>query len=295
MVLSAIENAEVAVLHQLPLPHVIYGDGPPRRFGGGDAHLNKVKVFDIRESNERKMHASIVEFGANYLREEEVASRDVLEIGSRNVNGSLRPQIEEYGPERYLGIDFVRGPMVDVVARAEDVVDIFGEERFDVVVCTEVMEHVKNWRTVVRNIKRVCKPGGIILLTTRSKGFPYHAHPHDYWRYELEDVRNIFSDCDILELADDPQAPGVFAKIRRPEGLEQISLADYELHSIIAGHRKREFERRDYRTLHFRRTYAVQRTRDRVDTLLQHPKFVSFLKSTGLYDKLQVLYRAVFT
>src|SRR5439155_1082768 len=42
----------------------------------------------------------------------------------------------------------------------------FPDETYDLVVCSEVVEHVESWRSVLDNIARVLKPGGLLLLTT---------------------------------------------------------------------------------------------------------------------------------
>jgi SAM-dependent methyltransferase len=42
----------------------------------------------------------------------------------------------------------------------------FGENRFDVVTCIEVIEHVENPRHLLRNARRLLSPGGILLMTT---------------------------------------------------------------------------------------------------------------------------------
>ena len=42
----------------------------------------------------------------------------------------------------------------------------FRDETYDAVVCSEVLEHVEPWRDVVANIRRVLKPGGLLVLTT---------------------------------------------------------------------------------------------------------------------------------
>jgi hypothetical protein len=67
----------------------------------------------------------------------------VLEVGSKFVNGSVRPLIERFcKPREYIGVDIEPGKYVDVVLPAERLVDYFGPESFDVVVSTEVVEHV---------------------------------------------------------------------------------------------------------------------------------------------------------
>lgn len=41
-------------------------------------------------------------------------------------------------------------------------------KKYDVVVCSEVIEHVKNWRLLLNNLKEFLKPDGIIILSTQS-------------------------------------------------------------------------------------------------------------------------------
>ncbi|MEZ0346378.1 MAG: hypothetical protein ABWK01_07495, partial [Infirmifilum sp.] len=63
---------------------------------------------------------------------------------------------------------------------------------------------------------------GIIYITTRSRGFPYHAYPHDYWRYEVYDMREIFGDFEIVKLARDWLEPGVYLKARKPAASQGV-------------------------------------------------------------------------
>lgn len=120
---------------------------------------------------------------------------------------------------------------------AEKILDRFGPEPFDVVISTELLEHVVDWRLVVRNMKEVLKHGGCIYITSRSKGFGYHAYPYDFWRYEVEDIRRIFADFEIVVLKKDHEAPGVFLKARKPENYAPIDLSDIALYSIVLGRR----------------------------------------------------------
>lgn len=186
---------------------------------------------------------------------DEVAGKKVIEVGSYNVNGSLRPIIENWGSAGYIGVDRVKGPGVDKVCRVEDIVDEFGRESFDIVIATELLEHVLDWRKAISNLKRICRPGGIIIITTRSCGFGYHAHPFDFWRYEVSDMKEIFSDFKILSLQKDPQDPGVFLKAGKPLNFQERDLSLYQLYSIIGNRRVREIEKRDYRSLHYLKLY----------------------------------------
>jgi SAM-dependent methyltransferase len=195
-------------------------------------------------------------FGIRHLTPDEVRGTRVIEIGSRDVNGSLRPLIMSWGkPAEYVGVDIVEGPGVDIICTAEDLVDRFGKESFDLVISTEMLEHVRDWRKVVSNMKNLCRPGGTILVTTRSIGFPYHGYPYDYWRFQDEDMRNVFGDCRISTIENDPLAPGVFLKARKTGNFRENDLSAYCLYSIVARKKVRDLSERELRT--FRLRYRV--------------------------------------
>lgn len=205
--------------------------------------------------------ASCIIFGATNLAREEIEGRKVIEVGSCDVNGSLRPIVELWKPASYIGVDSQAGPGVDVVWGAETLIDVFGKESFDVVISTELLEHVREWRRAISSIKGVCRSNGIFVITTRSLGFHYHGYPYDFWRYGLADMEHIFSDCVIEKLEKDRLAPGVFMRAKKPKDFVEKDLADYALHSIVVNRRVREidekslqdFQRRYRRRQFFRR------------------------------------------
>ncbi len=177
---------------------------------------------------------SCLEFGASHLAPDEVCGKRVLEVGARDVNGSLRSLLESMNPDRYLGVDIEGGAGVDELCDIGNLADRYGEVTYDVVVCTEVVEHVREWRKAVSNLKRVLRAGGVLLLTTRSRGFHRHSWPHDWWRYEVADMRAIFADMEIDALEPDPQLPGVFIKARKPvKDWQEADLAGVRLYSMI--------------------------------------------------------------
>lgn len=167
------------------------------------------------------------------VRPEEVAGKSVLESGARDVNGSVRPIFEKLGCASYVGTDIEVGPRVDRLCDAVNLIDTFGAKSFDVVVSTEMLEHVPHWRAVVHNFKQVLKPGGTLFITTRSLGFGFHGYPHDYWRYECADMELIFSDMENVIVQSDPYEPGVFVKATKPlKRFREKDLSAYELYSI---------------------------------------------------------------
>jgi SAM-dependent methyltransferase len=106
---------------------------------------------------------AVIEFFIECVKKEEFEGKRVLEVGSKYVNGSVRPFIERFcSPKEYLGVDIEPGKFVDLILPAEKLVEYFGPESFDVVIATELLEHVQNWRLVVGNLKSVLKRGGYI-------------------------------------------------------------------------------------------------------------------------------------
>ena len=181
--------------------------------------------------------ATCVDFVRRHLRVEDVESREVLEVGALNVNGSVRPLVCGLRPRSYIGIDLQAGPGVDQICDATQLVPRFGPDSFDLLISTELLEHVRDWQGVVTQFKEVLRPGGLLLITTRSRGFPYHGFPDDFWRYERSDLQIIFSDfeCEVIE--SDPLEPGVFLKARKPNEFVMSNPGSHALFSIITRRR----------------------------------------------------------
>ena len=84
----------------------------------------------------------------------------VLEIGSLNINGSIRPFFEKC---TYVGVDLGEGADVDVVARGEDLT--YEDGAFDVVASCECFEHNPDWVATFANMHRMVKPSGLIVMS----------------------------------------------------------------------------------------------------------------------------------
>lgn len=135
----------------------------------------------------------------------------VVELGSYDVNGSVR---HLFGPD-YLGIDMRPGPGVDRVAQVWDTG--VSPASVDVVVSTEMLEHCERPQDAFDEIHRILKPGGCLLLTTRSPGYPPHDYPSDYYRFTVIDLQEWFAYAGVLWLdaSEDPEAPGAFCYGRK--------------------------------------------------------------------------------
>lgn len=92
-------------------------------------------------------------------------------------------------------IDSARNP--DVLASIYELP--FEDSSFDVVLCTEVYEHLENPTKATAELKRILKPDGKLILTTRFI-FPIHDAPNDYFRYTKYGLRKIFADWEIISI-----------------------------------------------------------------------------------------------
>jgi len=107
---------------------------------------------------------SVFEFFIENVMVEEIKGKRVLEVGSKYVNGSIRPFIERFlHPGEYTGVDIEPGRYVDIILPAEKLLEYFGANRFDVVISVDALEHIRNWRVAITNMKGVLKPEGYIL------------------------------------------------------------------------------------------------------------------------------------
>lgn len=95
----------------------------------------------------------------------------------------------------YYGIDIVDAEKFDyknpevTPFNGEDIP--FPDEKFDALICTEVLEHVENYQKLVNEIFRVMKKGGTGVVTIPWSA-RYHYIPFDYFRYTPSALKSIF-------------------------------------------------------------------------------------------------------
>ena len=108
------------------------------------------------------MHAEARQFvqRASQLFPDNFADCKVLEVGSLNVNGSIRDLFTDCD---YTGIDLMDGPGVDAVCHlntwnAEP-------ESYQTVISLEAMEHDRHWKESLKRMYDLTAPRGMLLMT----------------------------------------------------------------------------------------------------------------------------------
>ncbi len=129
------------------------------------------------------MHQSAMFYGRRFFETYCPASPNteytVVEIGSQNVNGSLRDAC--HPGVKYIGLDFVKGEGVDIVISDPYKLPVT-DGSADAVVTSSCFEHSEFFWLVFLEAMRILKPNGIFYLNVPSNGF-FHQWPVDCWRF----------------------------------------------------------------------------------------------------------------
>lgn len=145
----------------------------------------------------------------------------VVEVGSMDINGSVRPH---FAGHDYVGVDMRHGAGVDVVGNAHELSLLVAPA--DIVICLDTFEHDDAFWLTLPEIWKTLKPGGWFICGIPTIHFrTYHGFPDDFWRftessffgillagYELIDSKGI---CTFP-----PEVDTLIAIARKPEGGE---------------------------------------------------------------------------
>lgn len=120
----------------------------------------------------------------------------ILDVGCGEM--PYYPLFAEMAAE-YDGADLEPGPRIRYVGPVEEL-DTEGNG-YDVVLLTQVLEHVRSPATALRAVSGALVDGGYAFVTTHGV-YPYHPHPHDYWRWTPEGLDALLEDVPELELVE---------------------------------------------------------------------------------------------
>ena len=113
-------------------------------------------------------------------------AREYIRGALLDVGCGRKPYRDTYfsGAQTYTGVDYLTDRSEpDIVASATDLP--LNDKSFDTVVSTEVLEHVAEPLRALREMQRVLKPGGYLILTTPMY-WPRHEVPYDFFRYPYD-------------------------------------------------------------------------------------------------------------
>jgi SAM-dependent methyltransferase len=84
------------------------------------------------------------------------------------------------------------------------------EKMYDLVLCTEVLEHCRNPEELMSEIKRVVKVGGFVLITAPSI-WGLHEEPFDFRRYTSHGLKDLITNAGMRIARQEKTDEGVYA------------------------------------------------------------------------------------
>jgi hypothetical protein len=123
------------------------------------------------------MHPSAMEnFKRNWVAAGLLAPRTnlrILDMGGQDINGTVHNWIKTGGDTLDV-LDIEQGPGVTIVGDARKT-DWWDGQHYDVVISTEMLEHLDRWYYSLDTAERVLRPGGWFVGTCASTGRQRHG------------------------------------------------------------------------------------------------------------------------
>jgi SAM-dependent methyltransferase len=118
------------------------------------------------------------------------AARDFGRFRVLDVGSGAKPYLGVFGPHasEYVSVD-ATNPAADLLGTVESLPVPDGS--FEVVLCTQVLEHCADPPQAVRELRRVVAPGGRVLASTHGVQV-YHPAPDDLWRWTHAGLDRLF-------------------------------------------------------------------------------------------------------
>ena len=138
----------------------------------------------------------------------------------------------KYFPNR-VGMDLKKSQDINLVGDAHRLP--FKEEIFDIVLATEVLEHLKNPQIAINEMGRVLKHNGKLIITTRFI-FPLHDTPNDYYRYTKYGLKHLLRKWNVVEIKEETDTMGavsvLFQRIAIQCDILHFKLMNFFFHII---------------------------------------------------------------
>lgn len=125
------------------------------------------------------MHDTAMEIGSAFFDVYCSNWKIVLELGSMDVNGSLRASCP--AGVQYLGMDVEHGKSVDLIVKVGEQLPLRSDIA-DAIISSSQLEHDDFFWETFLEFARVVRPGGFIYINAPSNGV-YHRYPNDNWRF----------------------------------------------------------------------------------------------------------------
>lgn len=107
-------------------------------------------------------------------------------------NKPYQPLVEPF-VAKYIGIDLPENEAADIHISPDGQIEL-NNESLDVVLSTQVLEHVINPHHYLKEANRVLKSNGQLILSTHGY-WMFHPDPNDFWRWTSTGLQKIVTDA----------------------------------------------------------------------------------------------------
>jgi SAM-dependent methyltransferase len=99
-----------------------------------------------------------------------------------------RPLLDPYLAE-YIGVDLPGNLLAQVFFQEDGQVPL-PDACADIVISTQVLEHVGSPESYLKNCQRILRPDGLLILSTHGY-WKYHPDPTDFWRWTGDGLQRV--------------------------------------------------------------------------------------------------------
>ena len=105
--------------------------------------------------------------------------------------------------EKFIGVDNDPNSKADIIQDISETLP-FKSQSFDLVILSEVLEHLQDPLKVIDNIKLILKKDGVLYMSTPF-AFPIHGKPNDFFRYTeyfyKECLKKVGLECQCIYIS----------------------------------------------------------------------------------------------
>lgn len=173
----------VSFIRSKPLQKKLTGKMYFRAFYYPDANVNKQEIL------------SRYKFVINF-----VEGKKVIDLGCGARRG---PWLLSEKAERVIGADISREaifyakkkwPRMNLAYTVFNATEVpFSDNVFDVVISFEVIEHIADYISYIKEVQRIVKPDGICILSTPNKYFGHQSNPEHIKEFSREELESLLS------------------------------------------------------------------------------------------------------
>lgn len=156
-----------------------------------DHYKLKASIFHARWYSLKKLR-HLIEFAINdYILP--LAKDKIIQLA--DFGCGTKPYLSLFDPKKikYSGIDLAWNPHAEVIIGTDSKVQA-SDNTFDVILSTQVLEHVDSPTGYMAEAHRLLKANGILVLTTHGT-WMYHPDPTDYWRWTSAGLQKVVTDA----------------------------------------------------------------------------------------------------